>query len=374
MRFSVNLGPFVFGLGLVGGVFFAPLTHAASFTPNDPLFSRQWDLGQIHAPEAWAVTTGTSNVTIALIDSGVDDQHPDLAGAIVPGWNFVTNSSDTRPMVDQASLDDAISHGTIVASLMAARGNDDIGMAGVDWHAKVMPLVVLDANGYGQVDRIAQAITYAVAHHADIINISLVGYDDDTRVNRAIKSAWDAGVLVVAAAGNTDGIKNGQDLDADPVYPACSLAGSQDVLTVSATDLLDQKAPYANYGQTCVAISAPGYELLAAHPFHGAARDASSTQYVSDIIGTSAAAPLVSGAAALIKSLRPEWKAAQIRQRLISTAESIDPVQSADVRGKMGGRLDVGRAVSGLQRKSFSLPWEGLLSELRLFIPTFDSP
>lgn len=364
-------------------LFFAPLTHAAGvLIPNDPAYPDQWYLHQINAPEAWAVTTGSAKVTVAVIDAGVDFEHPEFAGLhVVDGWNFVTNTSDTRPLVGKNPDDTAMSHGTIVTSLLAARGNDGIGMAGVAWNITVMPLVVLDMNGSGTEGNIAKAVEYAIAHHADIISISLVGYEQDDGLEQAIKDATDAGILVVAAAGNTDGWKNGEDLDARPWYPACSLAGSTSVLTVSATDALDQKAPYANYGQSCVGISAPGFEMLAAHPFHGAARDASSTHYVTGVVGTSAAVPLVSGAAALIKSLRPDWTASQIRARLMATADPIDPIQSADVRGKMGaGRLNVGRAIAGLapvraaSEASSVTRFTKALERLRLFFPGFSSP
>jgi len=133
-----------------------------------------------------------------------------------------------------------------------------------------------------------------------------------------------------------------------------------------------------------VALSAPGHDLLAAYPFHGDARDASSSEYVTDITGTSAAAPLVSGAAALLKSLRPDWKAPQIRAQLIATADSIDPVQVADVRYKLGGRLNVGRAVSALgpREAPASVSAAGrtfvlqktlafALSKLGVFLPSF---
>jgi len=373
MRFSVKPALCALSVCLTGSLFFASLTHAATaLIPNDPAFQDQWYLRQIDAPEAWAATTGSPNVTVAVIDSGVDFQHPDLAGIhVVDGWNFVNNSSDTTPIVGKDKNEDAMSHGTIVTSLLAAQGDNGIGMAGVAWNISVMPLVVLDMNGTGEIGYIADAIKYAVAHHADIINISLVGYEQDDRLDQAIKDAYDAGVLVVVAAGNTDGWKNGQDLDAQPWYPACSMAGSKDLITVSATDALDQKAPYANYGRSCVTLSAPGFSMLAAFPFHGAAHDASSTEYVSGVVGTSAAVPLVSGAAALLKSLHPDWKAPQIRARLIATTDEINPIQSDEVRYKMGsGRLNIARAVGSvpIPHKVNVLPLLGLM---RTFVHIF---
>jgi subtilisin family serine protease len=259
---------------------------------------------------------------------------------------------------------------------LAAKGNDGIGMAGVAWNIKVMPLVALDQNGSGAVGNITAAVKYAVSHHADIINISLVGYEQDDGLDRELKAAADAGVLVVVAAGNTDGWKDGQDLEDQPLYPACSWAGSSNVLTVSATDALDQKAPYANFGYTCVALSAPGFELIGAHPFHGDAHDASSTQYVSGVVGTSAAVPLVSGAAALLKSIHPDWKAPQLRAQLLASADDINPIQKPNVRGKLGaGRLNIGRAIlTSIPAHPKPSPVIGLWTIIRTLVPSLKTP
>jgi subtilisin family serine protease len=216
-----------------------------------------------------------------------------------------------------------------------------------------MPLVVLDGNGYGNVLDMAKAIRYAVANGADIINMSLVGYEPDPDLALALYQASKAGVLVVVAAGNDERSTLGVDLETEPLYPACSLPGAFSILTVSATDALDQKAPYSNFGRSCVGISAPGFEFVAAHPVQGG-DTASTTAFISGITGTSAAAPLVSGAAALVKSLRPEWTAKQIYQRLVSTSDPVEDMQREEVRGGLGhGRLNVERAVSGLARSKF---------------------
>jgi subtilisin family serine protease len=137
----------------------------------------------------------------------------------------------------------------------------------------------------------------------------------------------------------------GINLEALSVYPACSLPGSPAVVTVTATDALDQKAPTANFGRTCVTLAAPGFEFVAAFPLENGAMSTSSP-FISGITGTSAAVPLVSGAAALLKSVHPNWNASQIRSRLVSTAQPIDDLQRTAVRGGMGsGRLDLARAL-----------------------------
>ncbi len=357
---------------LLGCVLILPPVATRALTPDDPLFGRQWYLRQIKADRAWDMTTGSSAVTVAVLDSGVDGTHPDIAGNMwintheipnnqidddrngyiddVRGWNFVANRADTGPMIQRDQIDETLAHGTIVSSIIAGKGNDGYGVAGVSWNTRIMPLVVLDGGGYGNVPDMVKAIRYAVANGADIINMSLSGYEPDPTLALALYQASKAGILTVVAAGNDDRTTLGVDLEAYPLYPACSLPGSFSILTVSATDALDQKAPYSNYGQTCVGISAPGFEFVAAHPLKDG-DTASTTAFISGISGTSAAAPLVSGAAALIKSLRPEWTAKQMYQRLVSTADPIEEVQRAEVRGGLGhGRLNVERAVAGLAR------------------------
>lgn len=361
---------------LVGCALFFPPVATHALTPDDPLFQRQWYLRQIKADRAWDITTGSSAVTVAVLDSGVDGTHPDIAGNMwvntyeipdnqidddrngyiddVRGWNFVTNKKDTGPMIVRDQNDETLAHGTIVSSIIAGKGNDGYGVAGVSWNTRIMPLVVLDGNGYGNVIDMAKAIRYAMANGADIINMSLSGYEPDPNMALALYQASKAGVLVVTAAGNDERSPLGVDLDDFPLYPACSLPGASAILTVSATDALDQKAPYSNFGRSCVGISAPGFEFVAAHPIQSG-DTASTTAFISGITGTSAAAPLVSGAAALVKSLRPEWTGRQIYQRLVSTADPIEEMQNEEVRGGLGyGRLNVERAVSGLDRYAFA--------------------
>lgn len=352
---------------------FAPSSHSSSsvdVVPNDPHWDRQWYLRQIGAPVAWKVSTGTEAVVVAIIDGGVDIDHPDLRENIwqnpresfgdgidndrngyrddVRGWNFVTDSPDVRPVFRLNQSEDAWGHGTMVASLIGARGNNGVGISGLLWNVRIMPLVVLDANGSGTTEHIIKAIRYAVNMGANVINLSLVGYDRDAALEEMIQRASNAGVVVVAATGNDDRVKRGVDLDDTPAYPVCD-PGTQDwVIGVGGTDPLDQKAPYANFGKRCTDLSAPGQALFVARPSYPRVPGASGTvpQYRANVLGTSLAAPLVSGAAALLKSVHRDWTVTQIRMRLYETADPLEEPRGG-MKSRLGyGRLNVGRALS----------------------------
>lgn len=335
---------------------------------NDTFAAKEWHLDAIHAQEGWAITTGTRDVVVAVIDSGVDITHPDLKENIwtnpdeiagnkkdddhdgfvddVHGWNFVTDSPDVRPIGGPDADPQAWIHGTAVASLIAARGNNDLGIAGVAWRARIMPLVALDADGTGRDDAIIRSIAFAVAHGADIINLSLVGYDYDEGLDRAIREAASQGVLVVSAAGNSDDRAAGEDMDKLPGFPACDKGvDGRGSLTVTAIDRNDRKADYANYG-TCVDVSAPGADLFAARPETDPDGSGPTAGYIGKLNGTSAAAPLVTGLAVLLKTEHPFWTGTEIAKRITETADPVD-AQNPAYAGKMGsGRINVARALA----------------------------
>jgi len=342
-----------------------------TLVPDDLFWSRQWYLRQIHAPEAWAVTTGSKEIIVAMIDGGVDMDHQDLRGAFwtnarempndgvdndqngyvddVHGWNYVTDSPNVKPVWKEEQYEETWSHGTMVASLIAAKGNDGRGIAGVAWNVRLMPLVILGAEGEGQVDDLVKAVRYATNHGAQVINMSLAGDTYSEELEEMIRRAQDAGVVIVAATGNNDGL-DGLDLDTDLSYPACFDRGPyRRLIGVGGTDTLDQKAPSANYGTRCTDIVAPGQEFFAARPSYPHGNKATSTVpgYVDGMTGTSLAAPLVTGAVVLLKSVHPEWTATQIRERLLQTADAIEDNLTFFQRNKMGaGRLNIGRALT----------------------------
>lgn len=275
----------------------------AAGEPNDPYWSTQWNMRAIHAPGAWDIITGTQTVTIAMLDSGIDLDHPDLAGKLVPGWDYV--NSDPTP-------DDDYGHGTHVAGIIGALTNNGIGVAGLDWQARLLPIKVLDAQGVGTYYNIIAGIHYA-ANVAQVINLSLVGWDDFPGLHDAVSYAANTkGRLVVAAAGNCgDGAAGCPGLN--PVaYPAAY----EEVIAVGAATRDLGWAPYSEY-HPYLDLSAPGGDAV--NPILSTVPDNS---YGSKR-GTSMAAAHVSGAAGLLWALNPALTAQEIRAVLYNSAVKI---------------------------------------------------
>ncbi len=258
--------------------------------PNDPEYYRQWHLPAISADAAWDVTQGSASTVIAVIDTGVDYTHPDLAPNMVQGYNFVANN--TNPYDDNG-------HGSHVSGIAAAAGNNGYGVAGVDWNAKVMPLKVLDAQGSGYDSDVARAIRYAADNGADVISMSLGGGGYSQTLQDAINYAYDKGVVIVAAAGN-----DGTNLIS---YPAAM----DNVISVAALDSSDNLASFSNYGQG-LDISAPGVAIYSTVPGGFATYS-----------GTSMATPVVSGAAALVRGRHPDRSPGDIAQMLFNSATDL---------------------------------------------------
>ncbi len=310
--------------------------------PNDPSISSLWALKQISAPAAWKTTTGSSNIVVAEIDSGIDYTHPDLAANIwtnpgevagngrdddhngfvddIHGWDFANN--DNNPMDDNG-------HGTHVAGIIGAVGNNGIGVVGVDWSVKVMPLKFLDASGNGVTSNAIKAMNYAVMMGAKVINLSWGGGPPDPALSAAIASARSAGDIVVIAAGN-----DGANIDVNKEFPASYSTSYNNVVTVAATDSQDNLALFSNYGPKSVTLAAPGVNILSTTP-----NDTYST-----MSGTSMATPHVTGAIALLWSAHPSWNYLQVINKLKS---SVDPVPGLVGKVQTGGRLDVGAMLAG---------------------------
>jgi len=249
-------------------------------TPNDRYYSSQWHLPKISAPLGWDISTGSSNIAIAIIDSGADPTHPDLSSKLIPGYNFVNDNADTH---------DAQGHGTAVAGSAAAIGNNYTGVSGVAWTNLIMPLVVVNSSYWASYYDISQAITYAADHGAKVMNISIAGSSSSSTLQNAVDYAWRKGAVIFASAGNYS--------TSSPYYPAAC----DKVVAVSATTSSDTLSGFSNYGNW-VALSAPGESILTTDNGGGYG-------YHS---GTSFSSPIAAGLGALIMSANPSLTNAQV--------------------------------------------------------------
>ena len=272
--------------------------HHVLTVPNDEFYTDQeWWLTTEQAQAAWDISTGDPNLIIAIMDTGVATDHPEFAGRLLPGHNFVADNED--PYDDNG-------HGTHVAGIAGATGNNGIGIAGISWQTKLLPVKVMNEKGSGSTTDFARGIRYAVDSGARVINIS-AGSDFSTETEHdAIKYARDRGVVVVAAAGNTP--------DGKPEYPA----GYDEVIAVSASSRRDSVAGFSSYGDY-VDVAAPGINILSTFVTNH------KPGYESES-GTSMAAPMVAGTVGLILSVNPNLNPEQVRLLLTQTADDIgDP-------------------------------------------------
>jgi subtilisin family serine protease len=312
--------------------------------PGDPYYPELWGMrndGQtggtpgadIDAEPAWGITTGSRSVMVGVIDSGIDYDHPDLAANIyinpgeidgngidddgngfvddVHGWDFRNDDNDP--------IDDA-GHGTHVAGIIGAVGDNALGVAGVNWTVSLLPIKFLDSYGYGSTADAIAAVDYATLMGADITNNSWGGGGFSQTLLDAIHRAQDAGSLFVASAGNSY-----NDADLDPEYPAAHDAPN--IVSVAATDQDDQLVGFSNYGAVSVDLGAPGFSILSTLP-------GASYGYKN---GTSMAAPHVAGVAALMRAVSPGIDVTALKQRLL---DAVDPIPALAGKTVTGGRLN----------------------------------
>ncbi len=339
----------------------------AETLPNDPDFQLQWYLSKIQAPLAWDMTTGSKNVTVAILDTGVDYTHPDLLDNIwnnpnetldgvdndsngfaddVHGWDFIDNDPDPRPHIPPDGADPGgLIHGTLIAGIIGAVGGNNEGISGIAWHISLMPLRVLDESGEGEAPDVIRAIDYAIRSGARIINLSFVGAEPNVELDHAIRRAYEAGVLVVAAGGN-DSVRHGLNLDNTILYPVCNNGGLDDrIMGVASTDGQDRKSTFSNYGSRCIDIAAPG-EGIYSTQVYDSAFPKFSKPYSGFWNGSSLAAPMVSGAAALVWSARSDLSLGQVRDILYQASDSIDG-RNPSFEGMLGrGRVNLAKAVA----------------------------
>jgi subtilisin family serine protease len=329
-------------------------TAAKPVVPNDPRFHEQWALaneGQnsgksgadISALRAWKTTTGSDQIVVAVLDSGVDYKHPDLEKNIwtrpenikayrdqnlgeiddVRGYNAIDNDSD--PMDDNG-------HGTHCAGIIGAEGGNGEGITGVNWTVKIMPLKFMDATGSGTTKDAIEAINYVIDRKQHGVNVRIISASwGSTEKSRAledvIRKAYEEDILFVAASGNSS-----VNTDTNPHYPSSYNVGN--VISVAALDRNDQLASFSNFGPKSVHIAAPGKEILSTWLDNGF-REAS---------GTSMATPMVAGVAALVLAENPRMPVDELRKRLL---DSVDKLPA--VKGKVltGGRINAAKAVGG---------------------------
>ncbi|WP_459195428.1 S8 family peptidase [Wukongibacter baidiensis] len=263
---------------------------------NDPGAKSQWALTYTNSNDIWDFIEQKQTVNIAVIDTGVDYNHPDLKNRVKQdmGYDFVNDDGD--------AMDDN-GHGTHVAGIISAEANNEEGIVGVvgNLDVNVIPIKVLDKDGVGYSDTIAKGIEYAVEKGADIINLSLGGTERDEDIEKAVSNALDKGVLVIAAAGN-------DKRNCDEYTPA----GVNGVYTIAASNLLNRTARFSNFGKS-VDITAPGTKILSTVPNGGyEAWD-----------GTSMAAPVVSGIAAMLKAHDPSIDSIKIKEILQTSSKDI---------------------------------------------------
>jgi len=297
--------------------------------PNDPLYDLfQWNLPLIGLEEAWEISTGSASVVVAIVDTGVDLSHPDLAPKLVAGYDMVNN--DAHPSDDEG-------HGTHVAGIVGAATNNGIGVAGVSWQSRLMPIKSLGSDGQGTHSMIAEGMRWACRNGARVINLSLGGRTNSTTLSQAVGDVYRAGCLLVAAAGNE--YASGS--------PAMYPAALDRVLAVGATDYKDGRASYSNVGNY-VAVVAPGgdpWSDVDPEPLHWIRstywRDAGPSYHTYK--GTSQACAHVSGVAALVWAVNPSLTSDQVAQVIVDTARDLG------VRGwdpEYGhGRVDAAAAV-----------------------------
>jgi len=262
--------------------------YTVTMLPNDPHYSRQNYLLTTNARAAWSrellarEQEGVINRSvIAILDTGVDMDHQDLADQIwtnedevggngvdddrngyiddVNGWDYMGEDNDPNPEFSADFNVEAVNHGTIMAGIAAAVGHNNLGIAGVSWNSDIMVLRVLDSTGSGDAFKVVRAIDYAIANGADVINMSFVGPSFSQSLLNAVKRAYDAGVIVVVAAGNTDTSVNGQNLNLVKNYPVCygESTGENIVIGVASVDNNLKKSAFSNYG-SCIVLVTPG--------------------------------------------------------------------------------------------------------------------
>lgn len=320
--------------------------------PNDYSNYSMWGLTRIAAQTAWNTTTGSSSVKVAVIDTGIQYNHPDLSANMnvntgeiasngidddangyiddIYGYDFI--NSDGDPMDDN-------SHGTHCAGTIGAKGNNGVGLVGVNWTVGLIAVKVLAASGSGSYAAVTAGIGYATDRDADVISLSLGGGSPDSGMLSALRAASSAGIFISMAAGNANSNNN-----STPTYPSQYAIDSQinSAVSVLALDSSGNRASYSNYGSTSVHIGAPGSGIWSTIPLSKDINDGVADGYAS-FSGTSMATPHVAGLAALLKAANPALTGAQIKDCIINSGESNSALAGVIISGK---EIDAASAMS----------------------------
>jgi subtilisin family serine protease len=286
------------------------LRYLQAATPNDYWYPGQWHLPKIQAPDAWSITVGNADVVIAVVDGGAAAV-PDLLPKLLPGINIIEGGTDTS---------DGGGHGTAVSGVAAAATGNSIGVAGVAWLNNILPVKVYTSTGTTTCSAITNGIVWAADHNADIVNMSFGGPSPCSAEKSAVDYAWSKGAVLVAAAGN--------DAVNTPYYPAAY----SNVIAVASTDADDTLSSFSNYG-SWLSVAAPGRNLWTTY----------ANGSYSGFSGTSAAAPVVSGIAGLVRSANPALSNSQVKAIIEQTADDLGAPGFDPVYG--WGRVNAYKAV-----------------------------
>lgn len=332
-------------------------------TPNDDAYPEQkkfWDT--VNLEQAWDMATGSPEVVVAVIDTGADIWHRDLEKNIwvnpyeiadnnidddgngyiddINGWNFIEGNNNVRPDVFAGADDpEAVRHGTVIAGLIGEQGNNGRNGVGVNWQVKIMPLRAIDSTGAGYLEDVASAVDYAVNNGAMVISLSVVSGDANDVLKSSLRRAYEKGAVIVVAAGNDSLFISGSE---NPVYPACFDQGDPENWIITVGSIHPEKkllSWFSNYGD-CVDLYAPGDNIYSIERY--APQFGYNDEFGGPWRGTSFATPIVTGAAALLKSVHPDWKADKIRDVLLETASTFYLDKAQQMPAKI---VDIGAAV-----------------------------
>jgi thermitase len=312
--------------------------------PDDPIYPLQWAVDDspsdhdIDAPDTWGSRTGC--VKVAVLDTGADTDHPDLKSNIYKSSDKPNNGKDDdkngyvddtygwNAIKGKGSGEDDNGHGTHVAGIIAGRGNNALGVSGICWSAKVIPVKFMNSRGKGATSDAIDALQYAVKKGAKVVNGSFGSSSKSSALKDAVDYAQSKNVLLVFAAGN-----DGKNIDKSPVYPASY--GDSNILAVAASTSDDKLASFSNFGSTAVDVAAPGDDILSTYLGGG----------YKSLDGTSMAAPYAAGVAAMLKKLESDATYGDLRYAI---RHKVDKPPAFNNKVAYDGRLNAYKALKAI--------------------------